>query len=77
MAKQIWILSAATVLLAGCGFHGAQSQGTQQMPPPKVTVAAVSEKNVVEWREFTGRTEAVETVEVRPRVSGHIQMCCS
>jgi multidrug efflux system membrane fusion protein len=27
----------------------------------------------VEWEEFTGRTEAVETVEVRPRVSGHIQ----
>jgi multidrug efflux system membrane fusion protein len=71
--RTIWIFGAATVLLAGCGFHGAQSQGSPQMPPAKVTVAAVTEKNVVEWREFTGRTEAVENVEVRPRVSGHIQ----
>jgi hypothetical protein len=43
------------------------------MPAAKVTVATVTEKKVIEWREFTGRTEAVETVEVRPRVSGHIQ----
>lgn len=42
------------------------------MPPPKVTVAPVVEREVVEWEEFTGRTEAVEMVEVRPRVSGHI-----
>ena len=28
---------------------------------------------MVEWEEFTGRTEAVESVEVRPRVSGYIQ----
>jgi multidrug efflux system membrane fusion protein len=33
----------------------------------------VVEKELVEWEEFTGRTEALETVEVRPRVSGHIQ----
>jgi multidrug efflux system membrane fusion protein len=43
------------------------------MPPPKVTVAPVTQRTIVEWEEFTGRTEAVETVEVRPRVSGHIQ----
>ena len=28
---------------------------------------------MVEWGEFTGRAEAVESVEVRPRVSGYIQ----
>jgi multidrug efflux system membrane fusion protein len=38
-----------------------------------VTVEAVREQEIVEWDEFTGRTEAVEMVEVRPRVSGHIQ----
>jgi len=43
------------------------------MQAPKVTVAPVAQKNIVEWQEFTGRTEAIETVEVRPRVSGHIQ----
>jgi multidrug efflux system membrane fusion protein len=38
-----------------------------------VTVAPVEQQELVEWDEFTGRTEAVEFVEVRPRVSGHIQ----
>ena len=42
-------------------------------PPPSVTVAPVEQRELVEWDEFTGRTEAVEFVEVRPRVSGHIQ----
>jgi membrane fusion protein, multidrug efflux system len=58
------------VVLAGCGHQNQQSM--QEAPAPKVTVAAVAQKAVVEWREFTGRTEAVETVEVKPRVSGHI-----
>ena len=36
-------------------------------------VASVAQKEIVEWDEFTGRTEAVDSVEVRPRVSGYIQ----
>jgi RND family efflux transporter MFP subunit len=36
-------------------------------------VAPVEQKELVEWGEFTGRTEPVESVEVRPRVSGYIQ----
>jgi membrane fusion protein, multidrug efflux system len=43
------------------------------MNPPAVTVAPVEHKELVEWDEFTGHTEAIENVEVRPRVSGHIQ----
>ena len=39
---------------------------------PKVTVAKVIEQPINEWDEFTGRLEAPETVEVRPRVSGQI-----
>jgi RND family efflux transporter MFP subunit len=38
-----------------------------------VTVSTVVQKEIVEWAEFTGRTEPVESVEVRPRVSGYIQ----
>lgn len=60
------------LVAAGCGKRGGAQQAPQ-MPPPKVTVAPVTQREVVEWEEFTGRTEAVETVEVRPRVSGHIQ----
>jgi len=59
----------ALLLLAGC----TRSGGPQPPPPPPVTVAPVEQKEIVEWDEFTGRTEPVESVEVRPRVSGYIQ----
>lgn len=42
-------------------------------PPPKVTVAPVEEQTVTDYRELLGRVDAIETVEVRPRVSGHIE----
>src|SRR5438270_2929616 len=42
-----------------------------QAPLPVNVVSAV-EKEVNEWDEFTGRLEAVESVEIRPRVSGYI-----
>ena len=35
-------------------------------------MAPVLEKRVKDWDEFTGRLQAVETVEIRPRVSGYI-----
>jgi RND family efflux transporter MFP subunit len=35
-------------------------------------VAQVLEKRVKDWDEFTGRLQAVESVEIRPRVSGYI-----
>jgi multidrug efflux system membrane fusion protein len=62
-------LSATLVLSSAC----SQSAAHQQPPAPSVTVAPVEQQEIVEWDEFTGRTEAVEFVEVRPRVSGHIQ----
>jgi multidrug efflux system membrane fusion protein len=61
---------AALALFAGCS-HGASQQ--QQPPPPSVTVAPVEQRELVEWDEFTGRTEPVDSVDVRPRVSGYIQ----
>jgi RND family efflux transporter MFP subunit len=57
------------LLLAGCTGNAAPPQP----PPPTVTVAPVEQRELVEWDEFTGRTEAVESVEIRPRVSGYIQ----
>jgi RND family efflux transporter MFP subunit len=59
----------AVALLSGCGKSG---QAGQAPPPPQVSVATVLEKRVKDWDEFTGRFQAVETVEIRPRVSGYI-----
>src|SRR5262249_58745791 len=41
-------------------------------PPPSVTTAQPVHKTITEWDEYTGRFAAVETVEVRARVSGFI-----
>lgn len=66
-----WVVVASVgmVLLNGCGKGPVAAQAP---PAPLVTVAPVQQQEITEWDEFTGRTEAVEAVEVRPRVSGHI-----
>jgi len=56
----------------GCRPSGNSSQPAMA-PPPVVTVAAPERQEIVEWNEFTGRTAPVEFVEVRPRISGHLQ----
>ena len=63
---------AAGVLLLLAGGCGKSGGGAQSPPPPQVSVAQVLEKRVKDWDEFTGRLQAVESVEIRPRVSGYI-----
>src|SRR5258708_20998010 len=65
----LFVLGSVMALTTGCGHSHAQ----QAPPTPTVTVAPAERKEIVEWDEFTGRTEAVEAVDVRPRVSGYIQ----
>ena len=36
-------------------------------------MAPVLQRDVSEWDEFSGRLEAVDQVEIRPRVSGYIK----
>ena len=59
----------AQILIACDGKPTARSSP----PPPAVTVARPLQKTVAEWDEYTGRFTAVETVEVRARVSGFIE----
>src|SRR6195256_3483067 len=51
---------------------GCKKKSTPQQAALPVNVLSVIEKEVNEWDEFTGRLEAVESVEIRPRVSGYI-----
>lgn len=69
-ALAVTIVAALLTVATGCSRESAARTPTM---PPAVTVAPVEQQEIVEWEEFTGRTEAVEFVEVRPRVSGHIQ----
>src|SRR3981081_1923320 len=68
--KNIFVgVGILSVLLtaAGCKKNSAPPQA-----PFPVNVVTAIEKEVNEWDEFTGRLEAVESVEIRPRVSGYI-----
>ena len=56
-------------LLAACG----SGEAPQAPPPPAVTVAAPLVREVVDWDDYVGRFEAIESVEVKPRVSGYLQ----
>ncbi|HET6147878.1 MAG TPA: efflux RND transporter periplasmic adaptor subunit [Polyangia bacterium] len=62
---------SAALLLAAC--RQPVHASAPPPPAPAVTVAAVEERSITEWDEFIGRLEAVESVEIRPRVSGYIE----
>jgi multidrug efflux system membrane fusion protein len=59
-------------VLAACSHSQAQSASNAAPPPPSVTVAEVIARPLHHWDELTGELQAVNTVEVRPRVSGFI-----
>ncbi|HEY7494467.1 MAG TPA: efflux RND transporter periplasmic adaptor subunit [Candidatus Tectomicrobia bacterium] len=64
-------LSGLLLLLTACTQQSSPPPATP--PPPKVTVSQPLHREVVEWEEYTGRLDAVESVEIRARVSGYLQ----
>jgi multidrug efflux system membrane fusion protein len=73
MTRAIFLTSVlfAAQLVAGC--DNQQAAGSGPPPPPPVTVARPLQKMITEWDEYTGRFTALESVEVRARVSGFIE----
>jgi multidrug efflux system membrane fusion protein len=62
--------------LLGCDQPSPSQANPQQKAapaPPGVAVSQPVQREVVEWDEYTGRFDAVETVEVRARVSGYLE----
>lgn len=64
------IISLLAVSVVSCGE--ADNGAGQQPPAAAVSVALVSARNITEWDDFSGRIEAVNRVELRPRVSGYL-----
>jgi len=58
----------AMVVIAACGKHGPPAP-----PPAKVKVVQPLVREITEWDEFTARLDAVDSVEIRPRVGGYLQ----
>jgi membrane fusion protein, multidrug efflux system len=64
-ASRLMGISTLAFALSACS-----GGGEMQMPPTEVNVSKVVQKNVAQWDEFTGRIEAVQNVEIRPRING-------
>ena len=63
-----WVM-ALLVLVTGCG-DGKKAKGPAG---PSVVVAHPLQKEIVENDEYSGRLAAVDSVEVRARVSGYLE----
>src|SRR5690348_12898589 len=63
-------LPLALVVVAGCN---EDKPAAKKAVAPVVTVAQPVEKEITEHEDFTGRTDAVFTVDVRARVSGYLE----
>ena len=64
-----FIALSVLLLLVGCG-QGQQQQAAP--PPPAVTVAQPVKRTIVDQDEYVGRFVAVDSVEIRARVSGYL-----
>lgn len=65
-----WISALLALLAAACG--GAEASPPPPAPPT-VEVVRPELRRITDWDEFTGRLEALESVEVRARVSGYLE----
>ena len=61
-------LPLVALLITACGSRPAPAP-----PPPKVKVVHPVARDITEWDEYTARLDAVDSVEVRARVSGYLQ----
>ena len=73
MRKAMWVMAAATTALLALGALGCRAAAPAAPPPPEITIAEVPARDITEWDEVSGRFEAVDQVDVRPRVSGYLR----
>ncbi len=67
----VFVLLFVVLTLGGCGRQG-HSESTGKARLHKVTVGKPLQEEIVEWDRYTGRFAAVESVEVRSRVTGYL-----
>jgi multidrug efflux system membrane fusion protein len=69
-ARRLGALLLAGIAALGLAACAREATGSTPAPLPEVTVARSVARDVTEWDEFTGRLEPVQSVAIRPRVSG-------
>lgn len=68
-ATALLTLLLLTLATTGCSSRTAE---VKPPPPPLVTVCKPIVREVTEFVDFTGRTEAPFSVDIRPRVTGYL-----
>lgn len=63
---------AALLGLSACEQAAGGKEQAAEPPPAQVTVEPVEQRQIQQWDTFNGRIAAMESVEIRPRVSGYI-----
>lgn len=66
------LLPASSVVTLAALVAGCAPGGPPEMPPPEVNVALVEARPIVEWDAYDGRIAAIDSVELRPRVTGYL-----
>jgi RND family efflux transporter MFP subunit len=71
-AARLAVLPATAMLLVGLAGCDRGQERRAALPPPTVTVAKPVERTVVDYDEYVGRFVAVDSVEIRSRLSGYL-----
>src|SRR5262245_5952496 len=66
------LLFPGLLLSAGCTWNQPAADG-QKKPPPEVLVGEPVVRQVKDYEDFTGRTEAFQRVDIRARVTGYLE----
>jgi multidrug efflux system membrane fusion protein len=64
------VLLGSCLALAGCSPTPGEAPGKA---PPTVTVSYPLEREVTDYQDYTGRTAAVDSVQVQARVTGYLE----
>src|SRR5262245_25705053 len=65
-------LMLAALLTAGAGCRPTTDTQATAPAPPEVTISQVVQRPVIDHEDFTGRIDAVESVDIRSRVQGYL-----
>lgn len=68
-AALVMALLGISLLIGGCG----EKNRYVTLPPPKVTVSLPVQRQITDYLEFTGNTQAVNSVQLRARVEGYLE----
>jgi RND family efflux transporter MFP subunit len=68
-----FLLLAAWPIVAGCERMQAKSAPLPVPPPPEVLVSLPITRQITDYEDFPGRIEAVDSIDLRARVTGYLE----